>query len=116
MNRVFVGTVLALGLVVVAGGSALYHQAVVLPRVQAHRDALDAQQRAEVHAREVDRTVNYARCLRAVGSGARAKRADQCQKLGQDTGCELPPDTAMVLGRQHERGEVQCFNEAKIGL
>lgn len=116
VNRMIVGAALALGCLLAAGGGALYHHAVVLPGVQAHRDALDAQQRAEVHAQEVDRTVNYARCLRAVGVGARATKAEHCQKLGQGASCELPPDTASALGRQHESGEVQCFNEAKIGL
>lgn len=116
MNRIIVGTALALGCLLVAGGGALYHHAVVVPRVQAQNDALDAQQRAEVHAREVGRTINYAGCLKAVGSGARATRAEYCEKLGLDAGCELPQDTASALGRQHERGEVQCFNEAKIGL
>ncbi len=47
---------------------------------------------------------------------ARARKADQCQKLGQGMGCELPEDAESALGRQRERGEVQCFNEAKIGL
>lgn len=115
-TRMVVCAVVALGFAVVAGGSALYHYAVVLPAEQAHLDTLDAQQRAEVHAREVDRTVSYARCLEAVGSGARARKADHCQKLGQATGCELPQDAETALGRQRERGEVQCFNEAKIGL
>lgn len=117
MNRVMVVcTVLALGSMAVAGGAALYQYAVVLPAEQAQQTALDAQQRAEVHAREVDRTVSYARCLEAVGSGARARQADQCQRLGQASSCELPQDARSALGRQRERGEVQCFNEAKIGL
>lgn len=117
VNRIIVGTALALGcLLLAAGGGALYRHAVVLPGEQADQQALEAHQRTEVHARDVDRTVNYARCLGAVGSGTRAARADHCQKLGQGAGCELPQDTASAVGRQHERGEVQCFNEAKIGL
>lgn len=118
VNRmIIVGTALALGcLLLAAGGGALYRHAVVLPGEQADKQALEAHQRSEVHARDVDRTVNYARCLGAVGSGTRAARADHCQKLGQGAGCELPQDMASAVGRQHERGEVQCFNEAKIGL
>lgn len=115
-RTMIVCTVVALGLVVVAGGSALYHHAVVLPGEQAQQNALQAQQRAEVHAREVQRTASYARCLDAVGSGARARKADHCQQLGQGTRCELTQDAETALGRQRERGEVQCFNEAKIGL
>ncbi len=113
VNRIIVGTALALGcLLLAAGGGVLYRHAVFLPDKQ----ALDAHQRAEVHAREVDRTIHYARCLGAIGSGTRAARAEHCQKLGQGPGCELPQDIASAVGRQHERGEVQCFNEAKIGL
>ncbi|WP_428001426.1 hypothetical protein [Acidovorax sp.] len=117
VNRIIVGTALALGcLLLAAGGGALYRHAVVLPGEQADKQALEAHQRTEVYAREVDRTVNYARCLGAVGSGSRATQAEHCQKLGQGAGCELPQDMASAVGRQHERGEVQCFNEAKIGL
>lgn len=117
VNRTIIGTVAALGFLGVAGGSALYHYAVVRPAELVRQNALlDAQQRAGVHAREVERTVSYARCLEAVGTGARARKADQCQQLGQGAGCELPQDAETALGRQRERGEVQCFNEAKIGL
>lgn len=116
VKKTIVCAVVALGCIAAAGGRVLYRHAVALPAEQAQRHALDAQQRAEVHAREVDRTVSYARCLEAVGLGARARKADQCHKLGQGMGCELPEDAESALGRQRERGEVQCFNEAKIGL
>ena len=117
MNRTIIGTVAALGLLGVVGGSALYHHAVVRPAELVRQNALlDAQQRAGVHAREVERRVSYARGLEAVGWVARARKADPGQHLGLGAGCDRPQDAETALGRQRERGEVQCFNEAKIGL